>query len=96
MSRLLVFIFLLTSSIFSLEKAPAQQIEQVVQVSIAISKSTSLCDEPLSIEIQGLEPGVRANLKAEALDVKNRKWSSQAVFQSDQKGNINLAKQAPL
>jgi hypothetical protein len=94
MHHLFIIFFLLASPLFT--EAPAQQVEQIVQPSIAISKSTSLCDEPLSIEIEGLKPGIRASLKAEALDERNQKWISQAVFQSDSQGNISLAKQAPV
>lgn len=57
---------------------------------IELSAPTSLIDEPLFISISGLEPFASAQLRIEALDAHQRRWSSHFDLNADGEGYISF------
>jgi dienelactone hydrolase len=58
-----------------------------------ITPTVSLVDEPLEIRISGAAPGAQLTLQAR---LPSKGLVSQAVFQADETGTIDLGRQAPL
>lgn len=63
---------------------------------IVVTPEHALLDEPVEIIISNLPANVHVTLEASLKDKDNNAWISRATFQSDDKGVINVAKQAPL
>jgi len=63
---------------------------------ISIEPVQALFGTPFSMTISGLKPGEQASLKASTIDYDGTIWESQATFEADRDGAIDLASQAPL
>lgn len=83
--RLLIFIISLFVSLTA-SASPA----------IRVSKTTSLVDEEIAIEIKRVKPFQHVILHAETIDAAGETWSSEAVYCADERGRIRLAKNAPI
>lgn len=57
--------------------------------------ATALADEPVAIQVTGLEPGQTVTLRASLRDDYDRRWESEATFVADSDGTVDLATQAP-
>jgi dienelactone hydrolase len=66
------------------------------KLQVIIDPADQIFGTAFSLKVKGLRPGEKAVLKASSLDSKRREWTSRAVFQADEKGNIDIALQAPL
>jgi dienelactone hydrolase len=55
-----------------------------------------MVDQPIAIEITGLESGERVGLTARLRDDRKRLWESHALFTADDSGSVSLAKHAPV
>lgn len=56
---------------------------------------TGLVDEPLTVELTGLEPGRRVTLAAAFADLDER-WAGEATFEADADGVVDPAERAPV
>ena len=63
---------------------------------IQIEPATALYGTPFSIMVTGLKPDERVTITARSIDAKNVQWESGADFRADDRGNIDVAAQAPL
>jgi dienelactone hydrolase len=63
---------------------------------ITASPSVALYGEPFSVRVTGLRPGERAVIKASSKDARDRLWESEAVFEADASGTVDVGKQAPV
>lgn len=66
------------------------------QPSIEVSSPISLIDEEISIHIENLNPNEKYWIEAETLDGGEAKWSSSALYQSDENGKVQLESQPSL
>ena len=62
---------------------------------IQVKPDTALVDQVVSISITGLAPKQTATVKATMTDNHGNAWQSWAEFVADQRGKIELTKQAP-
>lgn len=62
---------------------------------LAATPDPALVDEPLSIALTGLDPGRRVTIDAEFADLDER-WASEAAFEADASGVVDLTEHAPL
>ncbi|GJM42334.1 MAG: acyl-CoA thioesterase [Ardenticatenaceae bacterium] len=58
--------------------------------------ATALADEPVAIQVVGLEPGQTVTLRANMRDDYNRKWESEATFVADSSGVVEVGTQSPI
>jgi len=64
---------------------------------IEIEPQVALTDVPLTIRLTGLEPHQLVTVRAETNDDDfGRAWGSYAVYETDDRGSVDLARQAPL
>ncbi|HEX9105890.1 MAG TPA: acyl-CoA thioesterase/bile acid-CoA:amino acid N-acyltransferase family protein [Longimicrobiales bacterium] len=63
---------------------------------IVATPDTVLFDQPIHVRVTGLAPGDTATLRAGATDAVGRAWKSTATFTADARGEIDVARQAPL
>jgi dienelactone hydrolase len=63
---------------------------------IVVTPEHPLVDEPVEIVISNLPANQQAIIEASCKDKDNNTWSSRATFQTDDKGVVNVAKQAPI
>lgn len=72
--------------VYQIEKTPK----------IVITPENALLDEPIEISISNLAANKQFTLELSGKDIKNNLWVSRATFQTNNKGMINIAKQAPI
>ena len=58
--------------------------------------SVALYGEPFSWKITGLKAGERVTLQASSTDARKILWASEAVFQADASGTVDVGRQAPV
>jgi hypothetical protein len=63
---------------------------------ISITPLKTLIDQPLEIVISNLPPNQQITLNATLKDSGNNIWRSSALFEADNKGIVDVAKQAPI
>lgn len=63
---------------------------------IAVNPAHVLTDQPATIQVSGLHPGERAEIRATLTDGADGRWTSQAEFTADAQGAIDTSKQAPV
>lgn len=63
---------------------------------IKVSNANALVDEPVSIQIEGLDPFQEIELVAQAKDASGELWESRVQFRADRSGNISLDEVAPI
>ncbi len=63
---------------------------------IYITPEKPLIDEPVEISISNLSANAQITIEASCKDKDNNAWTSRATFQADDKGMVNVAKQAPI
>lgn len=65
-------------------------------LTISINPAQALFGAPFSVTISGLRSGEHASIKAKSIDGDGTSWESQATFEADRNGTIDLSFQAPL
>lgn len=83
---------------------PAATVAQAVGTSnpteparhIHLSQSSALIDEVVHIRLSGFTPNQRVTIRARTKDDLNRTWESNADFQVDKGGVVNLDSQKPI
>ncbi len=73
----------------------AVAIHQTPHLSVAQPSETAL-DREVKIYIEQLEPFQIVELEAEAVDQNGETWTSHALFQADQQGQVDVGTQEPL
>lgn len=63
---------------------------------IIINPGEALVDRDVNVKIKGFDPEEKVEVQAESIDVKGQKWRSAAVFQTDENGEVDLGKTAPI
>ncbi len=63
---------------------------------ILVDPETALADEPVAIQVLGLEPGQTITLRAFMRDDYSRKWESEATFVADSAGVVDVTTQVPV
>ena len=63
---------------------------------IVVTPEKALIDEPVEICVTNLTPNAQVTLEAACKNKDNDIWKSYATFQADDKGIVNVAKQAPI
>ncbi len=58
--------------------------------------SVALYGEPFSWKVAGLGPGERVTVKAASKDARAILWESEAVFEADASGAVDMGRQAPV
>jgi dienelactone hydrolase len=91
-SRVIIFCLFLVI----LVQTPPSLFAQARELTISIQPAEAVYGTPFSMTISGLEPGEQATLKARSIDGSGIIWVSTATFKADQKGVIDLSRQAPL
>jgi pimeloyl-ACP methyl ester carboxylesterase len=68
----------------------------VKELKVIAIPSVALYGEPFSWNVTGLQPGERVTLKATSTDARRILWASEAVFQADASGAVDVGRQAPV
>lgn len=63
---------------------------------IDVSLEKSLLDQEINIAIKKLNPKESITIQASTIDDNNTKWISQASFEADEHGIVDLARQSPI
>lgn len=63
---------------------------------IVVTPDRVILDQPLEISISNLAPNIKVTLETKAKDKDGNAWIARADFMSDENGQINVAKQAPI
>lgn len=58
--------------------------------------ATALYGEPFSWKVTGLGPGEKVTIRAVSRDARAIQWESEAVFQADASGGVDVGAQAPV
>ena len=66
------------------------------ELKIIATPSVALYGEPFSWKVTGLQPGERVTLKAASTDTRRILWTSEAIFQADASGAVDVGRQAPV
>ena len=66
------------------------------ELKVVATPSTALYGEPFSWKVTGLRPGERMTIKAASKDARMIVWESEAVFEADASGAVELDRQAPV
>jgi pimeloyl-ACP methyl ester carboxylesterase len=66
------------------------------ELKVIATPSVALYGEPFSWKVTGLQPGERVTLKAASTDARRILWASEAVFQADASGAVDVSRQAPV
>ncbi|MCJ7630297.1 MAG: acyl-CoA thioesterase/BAAT N-terminal domain-containing protein [Longimicrobiales bacterium] len=66
------------------------------ELRVTATPSVALFGEPFSWRVTGLRPGERVTLKALSTDSRGILWASEAVFQADSAGAVDVGRQAPI
>ncbi len=63
---------------------------------IISTPSTALYGEPFHWKVTGLKPGERVTVKASSQDARRIIWRSEAAYEADPSGTVDLERQAPV
>ena len=63
---------------------------------IVVTPNEVLIDQPVEISISNLKPNQQITVEASCKNKDNDAWKSYAVFQADEKGIVNVVRQAPI
>lgn len=74
----------------------AHDITNKTGVHFAVTPLDALVDEPLTIQLTGLQSGQNVTLRASALDTGDNQWASSATFIADSNGTVDVATQTPI
>jgi len=66
------------------------------ELKIIIRPSVALYGEPFSWKVAGLQPSSKVTIKASSRDARQIVWESEAVFEADSSGAVDLGLQAPV
>lgn len=66
------------------------------QASISVSPSTSVEDQPITIQVSGLRPRQHVDLSLASTDADGVRFTSRASFVADAQGRVDLTRTAPL
>jgi dienelactone hydrolase len=77
-------------------KAGPSRMSNEAGLRIVIDPADHIFGTPFSITVAGLKPGEQATIKARSTDAAGISWESHAVFSADDKGMVDVARQAPL
>jgi len=75
---------------------PLMPCAQPQDLTISVHPAQALFGTPFSVTISGLKSGEHAIIKAQSIDGNGIIWESQATFEADRNGAIDLSFQAPL
>jgi hypothetical protein len=76
--------------------AALQARQFATELRVTATPSVALFGEPFSWNVAGLQPGERVTLKALSTDARGILWASEAVFQADSAGAVDVGRQAPI
>jgi len=80
----------------ALECGGAALAAETTEMKIITAPSVALYGEPFSWKVTGLKPGERVTVQASSRDARRIIWASEAVFQADAAGAVDLGLQAPV
>jgi dienelactone hydrolase len=66
------------------------------ELKIVATPSVALYGEPFSWKVTGLQPGGKVTVKAISRDARTILWESEAVFEADASGTVDINRQAPV
>ena len=66
------------------------------ELKIVSMPATAVFGEPFHWKVTGLEPGGKVTVKASSTDARKNIWTSEAVYEADASGTVDLERQAPL
>ncbi len=66
------------------------------ELKIVATPSVASFGEPFSWRVTGLRPGEKAVVKATSRDARRVTWASEAVFEADASGSVDLGRHAPV
>jgi dienelactone hydrolase len=66
------------------------------ELKIVATPSVALYGEPFSWKLMGLRPGEKVKVKAASKDARMILWESEAVFEADASGAVDVSRQAPV
>lgn len=69
---------------------------QAKELRVVAEPSIALYGQPFSWKVTGLRPGESVTVKAVSRDARMIVWESEAVFEADESGTVDLARQAPV
>ncbi|MGH9939034.1 MAG: acyl-CoA thioester hydrolase/BAAT C-terminal domain-containing protein [Blastocatellia bacterium] len=88
------FLCALLAALFTASVGASSSHTQISPV-IQIEPDQALVDEAVKIRLAGLAPKQHVTLKASMTDNRGHLWQSSAEFDADQKGVVDLTRQAP-
>ena len=69
---------------------------RTTELKMVSAPSVALYGEPFSWKVTGLRPGERVTVKASSQDARRVLWESEAVFEADASGAVDLGRRAPV
>jgi len=69
---------------------------RATELRIVATPSVALYGESFSWKVTGLRPGERVTVKASSQDARRVLWESEAVFEADASGAVDLGRRAPI
>ncbi len=66
------------------------------ELKIIATPSIALFGEPFSWKVTGLRPGEKVKVQAASKDARRIIWESEAVFEADASGAVDMGRQAPV
>ena len=66
------------------------------ELNIVATPSIALYGEPFSWKVSGLRPGEKVTIRAASTDARRISWESEAIFEADASGGVDLGVQAPV
>ena len=66
------------------------------ELKVIATPSIALYGEPFSWKVSGIQPGGKVTVRASSRDARQIVWESEAVFQADPTGVVDLNRQAPV
>ncbi|MGH8312198.1 MAG: acyl-CoA thioesterase/bile acid-CoA:amino acid N-acyltransferase family protein [Gammaproteobacteria bacterium] len=64
-------------------------------ITLSATPTSALADKPVTIRVSGLKPGEPVTLRTSMSDYQNRTWSAEATFVADDKGVVDVTRDAP-
>lgn len=65
------------------------------EVELRVDKPVALADEPVRIQVTGLDAGQEVTVTAQAADYRDQQWNGQATFTADRTGAVDLTRDRP-
>ncbi len=88
--------FLISLLVSGTRPALADSATGTSELKIVATPSIALYGEPFSWKVSGLRPGERVTVRAASKDARRMAWESEAVFEADASGGVDLGVQAPV